>query len=198
MKKLLAILFLFASFLGAETRYLIVSGDKAKPIPSRMAAKATHTVELTVEQMKNSGSPDAWKVINGQPVLKTDEERQTEVSTIQKRQAQEIAFKLADKVKQAFITERGGKIYEFSPYSQLSFRIEYKSMADTDKIRVRVKGEKSVKLNKANADLLYSLLEAHSEAVEDALEDDIDAIKTGDFSLSNLKAIKAAQEALKK
>lgn len=178
-------------------RYLIVSDDLAKPIPDRMANLATHTVELNVDQMKQSGSAKDWKVVDGQPVLKTQEEKDAEDLSIQKVQTRNLAYDLADKLKPSFITERNGKIYEFSAYSQMLFRTKYNRMGEDDTIRIRVKDSKSVNLNKNNADLLFSLLEAHDDNVETALEDDIDAIKTGDFSLSNLKAIKQEQDALR-
>ena len=195
MKKLLLILFTFTAFLGAETRYLIVSGDQVKPIPARMSAKATHQVELTAEQMRVSGSPNDWKVVAGQPVLKIVQEKQDEALAKKKAQYIKEAYKLADDLKGDIIVQNEGEKHEFNRLSQTLFLAQFVTK-DTD-IRIRAKGKKSIKVNKTQAASIFAEIAALHNSIEDALEADLDAIAAGTFTLSNLNAIKDAQEALK-
>lgn len=195
MKKLFTILFLLASVLGAETRYLIVSGDTAKPIPEKHKAKATHTLELTAEQMKTHVSPKYFKVVDGQPVAKTLEEVQAEDLANKKAFMKKEAYRLADSLKSDFVVQNEGEKHEFNRLSQTLFLAQFVTK-DND-IRVRVKGKKSIKVSKTQASSIFAEISALHNSIEDALEADLDAIETSDFSLSNLAAIKAAQEALK-
>ena len=195
MKKLFTILLLLASFLGAETRYLIVSGDTVKPIPERLKAKATHTLELTKEQMKTHVSFKYFKVVDGKPVAKTLEEVAAEDLANNKKQWNAEAVRISDDLKVNFIVQNEGKKHQFNDHSQRLFLAQFMTL-DKD-IRIKVMGAKSIKVDKATAGRIFAEISAYQNQVEDALEADQEAIKKGDFSLSNLAKIKTAQEALK-
>lgn len=195
MKKLFTLLLLFAVSLSAETRYLIVSGDKAKPIPARMKDKATHTIELTAEQMKVSGSPKCWKVVNGQPVLKTQAEIDAEDLANKKKAWKREAIRISDALKINFIIQNEGKKHEFNDHSQRLFLAQFMTLEKD--IRIKVKGQKSIKVDKATAERIFAEIAAYQNQIEDALENDLDAMEAGTFTLSNLTAIQTAQEALK-
>jgi hypothetical protein len=195
MKTILTILFLFTSFLGAETRYLIVSGDKVKPIPARMSAKATHTVELTVEQMKKSGSRSDWKVVNGLPVLKTDAEREAEELAFKKAQAKKDCYTLYKELRKNFLIQET-EVYEFDLEALLLFDSQVKNKADN--IKVKQKKQKIKSLSKSKSTAIMGKVNTYLEELANAYNFDWQFIEDGtDFSMPNLKAIQTAQEALK-
>ena len=175
-------------------RYLIVNGDTAKPIPKRMAELSTHTLELTDEQIKKSGSPDAWKVVDGQPVLKTDEERQVDDVNNQKKQAKKDAASLYKELRKTFYIVEG-ETYEFDIEALLLFDSQVKNK-ESD-IKVKEKGKKINKTSKVKSIDIMTKVSAYLESISEAYNADFDDIETGDLSLTNLKSIESDQEALK-
>jgi hypothetical protein len=176
------------------TRYLIVNGDIAKPIPERMAELSTHTLDLTDEQMKKSGSTDAWKVVDGQPVLKTDEERQVDDVNNQKKQAKKDADRLYKELRKTFYIV-DGETYEFDVEALLLFDSQVKNK-ESD-IKVKEKGKKIKKTSKVKSIDIMTKVSAYLESISEAYNADYDLIDALDFTMPNLMAIKVAQEALK-
>jgi hypothetical protein len=192
-KSILALLILTVSIIAA-TRPVKVVGDRVIPLPERLANKATHMVELSDIQYNTYTSPRYFKLVDGTPVAKTQVEVDAEELQAKKDQASKLARKLADELKSTPNIDESGEVYQFNQLSQTLFLAQYMNN-DVD-IRVKRKGKKSEKMNKAKAGLIFSKLSSLHNSIEDALEADLDAIELEDYSMSNLTTIEATQKGL--
>lgn len=186
MKIITALLILTVS-LFAETRPVKVVGDQVIPLPERLASKATHSIELTAEQYKTYTSSRYFKVVDGQPVVKTLEEVEAEKTAQLKEQATKEAVSLAKQLKATPEVTEGSDTYVFTELSQTLFLAQYMN-SETD-IRVRRKSKKAEKMTKSKAMLIFAKLSLFHNAVEDALELDLEAIDAGDYTCGNLKGL---------
>lgn len=169
-----------------KTRYFIVSGDIAKPIPDRMQDKATHSLSLTNEfYNKYSGSYRYFKVIDGVPVAKTQEEIDIDEAQALKDNAIQDAESLYEVIKNNCCVDYNGETYDLSD----NISLEHQQRKQLQNVGTKLKKGKVKFLQKSDSDAIEDLLFTKRTSAAIAFNADMDAIELGDYSLSNLKAL---------
>lgn len=131
-----------------------------------------------------------YKIVNGKQVELNAEEATA-------REAEELAFEATRKdtaieqaeelykdKKQQREIEVAGVVYDLSD----SFEFDYQRRGGGN-VRVKVKGGKTESKTKQDTDVIETALFTYLNTVADAFDADMDAIETGDYSLSNLRGI---------
>lgn len=166
-----------------KIRYLQITGDNIKPLPDRMQDRATHQVNLTNAQYAQSGSGNDWKLIEGEPVLLTQEERDVKIAESQKRNAIKTAENLYKELKCDRIINHNGIEYDLKD----SFEFDFQRKKGGD-VRVKVKDGKTKVMTKQDTDDLEASLFTYLNDLATDFDADMDLIEAGDYTLRNLKA----------
>lgn len=165
-----------------KTRYIKVQGDTATPLPDRLQAESTHSLELTNENYDAFVSPFYFKVVNGAPVAKTQAEIDADKLSLEKENAIKEAEQLYNQLKE----HRTINGYDLS--DMFSFDYQRRNLPN---VRVKIAGGKTEVKPVAETDDLADALNNYLNTCADALDADIDDIENGIFTLTNLKAIEA-------
>lgn len=165
-----------------KTRYFIVSGDTAKPIPDRMQDESTHSLDLDDDTYAKACGPHWFKVVNGEPVVKTEGEF---TDTVLKPSAKQNAIQLYENLKSRLVVDFEGDQIDLSD----SFAFDYQMRKKSDDIRVLVKDAKSKTITKAKASQLELIAAQARESLLGDRDADIQDIEDGvDLSCPRLNA----------
>jgi len=133
---------------------------------------------------------DLYKIVNGKRVkLKAAEKTVREAEEIafeatRKDTAIEQAEQLYDDLCDKRYIEAEGVTYDLKRALNFDFQ-----RRNSTQVRMKVKGSKTQMRTKAQTDAIESARIAYLNSVADAFDADMDAIETGDYSLSNLRGI---------
>ncbi len=133
---------------------------------------------------------DLYKIVNGKRVkLKAAEKtvREAEESAFEatrKDTAIEQAELLYDELSEKRYIEVDGVTYDLKRALNFDFQ-----RRNSTKIRMKVKGGKTQMRTKAKTDVIEAARISYLNSVADAFDADMDAIETGDYSLSNLRGL---------
>lgn len=153
-------------------RYIRVSGSIATPLPDRLQHTATHSLELTDEQYASHVGPHYFKVVDGEPVAKT----QADLNADALAQAEEDKLKNIDSLWSACNAYQDSKIsvggmIELKPFEGTSakcgaIRQWIKDLwADYYTRKAQIEAGQEVSYNfDNNGDLPHTYLEAATEA----------------------------------
>ena len=161
-----------------KIRHIQVIGDIAKPLPDRLAEKATHQLNLTNEKYDTYVNPTYFKVIDGEPVAKTQEELDAQEAENAKNNARNQAEALYKELKAIRVING----FDLSD----TFEFDYQRKKGGE-IRLKLKDGKTIIKTKQETEDSETALFSYLNSVADALDNDLDAIEAGDYSLTNLK-----------
>lgn len=180
-----------------KTRYLKVQGDVATPLPDRLQAESTHSLELTNAKYDAYTSPFYFKVVNGEPVEKTQAEIDADQLAKDKIQAQKDAWQTYRSIVTDVICEANGEKYVFDSLSLTLYLAQYTHTNGTG-FKWKPKDKSQRHLTRPEAEALYASLTTVINDAFDAYDADRTEILDNDnLSLSNLATVKASQDALK-
>ena len=166
-----------------KTRYLKVTDTEIKPIPERMQDQATHTVSVKNDDYPLSGSGNDWKLVDGKPVLLTQEERDAKKAESIKQNAIQEAETLYKELKCDRIITHNGIKYDLKD----SFEFDFQRKKGGE-VWVKVKDGKTKVMTKQDTDDLETALFTYLNDLATDFDADMDLIEAGDYTLPNLKA----------
>lgn len=112
-------------------------------------------------------------------------------------EAKNRALELNDKIEEVFCVQANGRVYDFNVKNMLKFFAEFSLQGNEGLLNWDDNDNESHDHTKVEALNIVNAVKAFLRSLHNAKKADKAACKTGDFSLTNLKAIEAAQEALK-
>ena len=141
-----------------KIRYLQITGDNIEPLPDHMQDKATHQVNLTNAQYTHSGSGNDWKLVEGEPVLLTQEERDVKKAESIKRNAkQELREERNEKLNTSTVTYDGSD-FQTRPSDLINFTTMLTLLQnDTDEIIWTLADDSEKTITKADLQAVYLL-----------------------------------------
>jgi predicted RNA-binding protein Jag len=166
-----------------KIRHIQVIGDIAKPLPDHKASQATHQLNLTNEKYDTYVNDTYFKVVEGAPVAKTQEEIDAQIAESQKRNAIKEAENLYKELKCDRIINHNGIEYDLKD----SFEFDFQRKKGGD-VRVKVKDGKTKVMTKQDTDDLETALFTYLNDLATDFDADMDLIEAGDYTLPNLKA----------
>ena len=169
-----------------ETRYIKVVGDIAKPLPDHKQDQSTHSIELTDEQYAAYVNPNYFKVVDGEPVAKTQAEVDSFFMELQRENAINQAGALYRQLKANRTITVDSVEYDLND----TFEFDYQRRGNGN-IRVKLKNGKTTQKTKQETDAIEAALFTRLNTIADAFDADVDNIEAGDYSLSNLKALES-------
>ena len=176
-----------------KIRHIKVSGDVATPLPDSKSDKATHSISLSNAKYDLYTSSKYFKVVEGFPMEKTEEELDAQEISGQKENAKKDCDLLYKDLRRNF-NVADGEIYEFDIEALLLFDSQVKNKASD--IKVKEKGKKIKAMTKSKSTSLMNGVNIYLESLSDAYNLDWDLIESEDYTLPNLTALKEAQEAI--
>ena len=141
-----------------KIRYLKITGDNIKPLPDRMQDKATHQVNLTNAQYAQSGSGNDWKLVEGEPVLLTQEERDVKkAESIKQNAKQALRGERGEKLRNSTVTYDGSD-FQTRPSDLINFTTMLTLLQnDTDEIIWTLADDSEKTITKADLQAVYLL-----------------------------------------
>lgn len=112
-------------------RYIRVSGSTATPLPDRLQHTATHSLELTDEQYASHVGSHYFKVVDGEPVAKSDEEVQEMVdAAVKTNKLNELKAQLKEELEANVVEVRPGVFVRARTSDYVNVKLAYDSLAD--------------------------------------------------------------------
>lgn len=141
-----------------KIRYLKITGDNIKPLPDRMQDKATHQVNLTNAQYAQSGSGNDWKLVEGEPVLLTQEERDVKkAESIKQNAKQALRGERDEKLNTSTVTYDGSD-FQTRPSDLINFTTMLTLLQnDADSIVWTLADDSEKTITKADLQAVYLL-----------------------------------------
>lgn len=141
-----------------KIRHIQVIGDIAKPLPDRLANRATHQLNLTNEKYDKYVNPTYFKVIDGAPVVKTQEELDIQLAEAQKRNAKKALREERDEKLNTSTVTYDGSEFQTRPSDLINFTTMLTLLQnDSDSIVWTLADDTEKEITKADLQAVYLL-----------------------------------------
>ncbi len=117
-----------------KTRYIKVTGDTAKPLPDRLQDESTHSLVLTDEQYASCVNPTYFKVVDGEPVVKSQEELDEMAAVVQKENDRKAAKAVRDEKLSELAVDVSGVSIQVRPSDELNLRLTLQDLAPEETV----------------------------------------------------------------
>jgi len=180
-----------------KTRYLKVIGDIATPLPDRLQDESTHSLELSNANYDKCTNADYFIVENGVPRMRTQTEYDALKLEQERAQAKIDAWlKYREIINDVYIESEGEK-YAFDQMSLLLFLSQF-THTNGSGFAWKPKGKSKKQLTRPQLEAIFATLTTVIESAFDAYDlDRTDILDNDNFTMSNLDAVKAVQDAIK-
>jgi len=141
-----------------EIRHIQVIGDIAKPLPDHKASQATHQLNLTNDKYDTYVNSTYFKVIEGAPLAKTQEEIDAQIAESDYRNAkQELREERDEKLNISTVTYDGAE-FQTRPSDLINFTTMLTLLQnDTDSIVWTLADDSEKTITKADLQAVYLL-----------------------------------------
>ena len=141
-----------------KIRYIQVIGDIAKPLPDHKASQATHQLNLTNDKYDTYVNSTYFKVIEGAPFAKTQEEIDAQIAESDYRNAkQELREERDEKLNISTVTYDGAE-FQTRPSDLINFTTMLTLLQnDTDSIVWTLADDSEKTITKADLQAVYLL-----------------------------------------
>jgi len=141
-----------------KIRHIQVTGDIAKPLPDHKADRATHQLNLTNAQYDTYVNHTYFKVVNGAPVAKTQEEVDAQIAESQKRNAKQALKEEKDEKLNTSTVTYDGAEFQTRPSDSINFTTMLTLLQnDTDEILWTLADDSEKLITKADLQAVYLL-----------------------------------------
>jgi len=141
-----------------KIRHIQVIGDIAKPLPDRLADRATHQLNLTNEKYDKYVNPTYFKVVDGAPVAKTQEELDIQLAEAQKRNAKKALREERDEKLITSTVTYDGSEFQTRPSDLINFTTMLTLLQnDSDAIVWTLADDTEKTITKADLQAVYLL-----------------------------------------